>query len=86
MLAWVMPSRDVVAGTERVPQHHAGRPLQGRIIYSLLSVGTGVAGTHGYYKGDASGVINHMLILYRFFSILPIRATEKMIICRPYRA
>ena len=26
----------------------------------LLSVGTGVAGTHGYYKGDAFGVINDM--------------------------
>ena len=37
----------------------------------LLSVGTGVAGTHGYYKGDASGVIR-----FRYASPLPI-------FCRP---
>ncbi len=35
-----------------------------------LSVGSRLARTHGYYKGDAFGVINHMLILSRFFNIL----------------
>ena len=35
MLAWIMPSRDVVAGTERVPQHHAGRRFQ-RHIFGIV--------------------------------------------------
>ena len=51
MLAWIMPSREVVAGTERVPQHDVGRRFQRRIIFLFeLSVGTGIAGTHGYYS------------------------------------
>ena len=37
----------------------------------LLSVGTGVAGTHGYYKGDAFGVINCMQKKNLFLNILP---------------
>ena len=51
MLAWIMPSRDVVAGTERVPLHYAWATLSASVFYRpILSVGTGVAGTHGYYS------------------------------------
>ena len=37
-----------------------GDPFRVDIILSMLSVGSRYARTHGYYKGDAFGVINYM--------------------------
>ena len=37
-----------------------GDPFRVDIILFMLSVGSRYARTHGYYKGDAFGVINHM--------------------------
>ena len=37
-----------------------GDPFRVDIILFMLSVGSRYARTHGYYKGNAFGVINHM--------------------------
>ena len=48
-----------------------GDPFRVDDILFILSVGSRYARTHGYDQGDAFGVINYMLILSRFFNILP---------------